>query len=124
MTQDDDARISLVDDTDRVDIFTALDHVEQHIQALEGLTGKKAHVWANPSVFDHGILAQAYRETGRREPWSHRLVRCARTLKDLAPKAERPEPRVPHDALEDAVAQMFWVQNMYADLKGRGLGSN
>lgn len=64
-------------------------------------------LWSNGPAADAAWLEAAYRATGIRAPWSHRDVRCYRTLLELArvPDGDRTTPAVPHDARSDAIAQ-------------------
>ncbi len=69
-------------------------------------------IWANPSGFDIPILESAYRATGARVPWNHRLPKDFRTLwlASKLPKEEKATPTLAHHAGADAVAQALSAQ--------------
>ena len=73
-------------------------------------------VWANGADFDLPIIANAYASIGFNVPWKFYNSRCYRTLKNSVPKpvynALAVEPRVAHDALEDAIAQALTATKM------------
>lgn len=67
-----------------------------------------ATVWALPAAFDIPIIENAYRTEKRVIPWKYDSAACLRTLCKLAKitKAQRVQPRIPHDALSDCEAQL------------------
>jgi hypothetical protein len=78
-------------------------------------------VWSHGASFDVAILEHAYAVAGIPVPWKYTAVRDTRTLFELAPAVtfadltakgafEQAYPRVPHDALSDAIHQAFAVQ--------------
>ena len=71
-------------------------------------------VWANGTDFDLAILTNAFERTGLRRPWAYYKGRDYRTVKKLFPHALYQEltvePRVAHDALEDATSQALTLQ--------------
>jgi len=72
-------------------------------------------VWGNGAEFDNAILIHAYAQAGDiQQPWSHRNNRCYRTLKNLSNRPRRDDsmPNVPHNALDDAIAQALHCQEM------------
>ncbi len=117
MEQEDAARKALTKPQYSHDLGSALDLVDMYFLEVQRRTQAETFVWANPSAFDHAILTHSYRVLGRREPWSHRRVMCCRTLKALAPDAQRPEPDLPHHALSDSKSQALWVQNMWRSIQ-------
>lgn len=70
-------------------------------------------VWALPPQFDLRILREmAERNGGMGLPWQHGKECCLHTVAGELPEAAsiRPRPSLPHDALEDAIAQALWLQ--------------
>jgi hypothetical protein len=91
------------------------------------LTGefKTTSLWSHGSDFDLVILSQAMQRCNLEVPWMRRLVRDTRTLFALAPgyyalvKAKAlPKSGTVHNALDDALSQVQWVQTAYRLLKG------
>lgn len=62
-------------------------------------------LWGNGADFDNTILRSSYDRLGWTAPWSHKINRCHRTMRSLAPNIKRPEMGVKHNALDDAIAQ-------------------
>lgn len=62
-------------------------------------------IWANPATFDLTILGNAYKALGLHEPWEFYHERCYMTLRKFFPSLPYIKPDVPHDALQDAIAQ-------------------
>lgn len=80
---------------------------------LAGFVGSDATVWGNGATFDIGILRSAYQSLQINTPWAWYNERCFRTLKTLFPQIEREaEPRVEHNALDDARAQALHMQRI------------
>jgi hypothetical protein len=75
------------------------------------------HVWANGPAADVVWLEACYTACGRRPPWSHRGVRCYRTIVEIAGLERRAQPIVEHDALADATAQALDVQSTYRRIR-------
>lgn len=76
--------------------------------------GNIDEVWANGTDFDLVVLANAFDKTGIPQPWTYYKARDYRTVCNLAPLALlneiTVEPRVEHDALDDAVSQAQTLQ--------------
>jgi len=62
-------------------------------------------MWGNGAGFDNVILANCYKRIGIDPPWSHRLDRCFRTVKNLYSALDIKRSGVHHNALDDAVYQ-------------------
>lgn len=76
--------------------------------------------WGNGVDFDMGILASAYRATGREIPWKYWNQRDARTLFAMYPSVERdPIAKVAHNALDDAEAQAMHVLKIRESIVAR-----
>jgi len=127
MMQEQAARDALPLPGEGTPLGQALDQVDAFITALkEGplwSEGQQLHVWSNGATFDIPILTNAYTRLRRREPWKYSAGRDTRTLAMLALSAIRPEPRLKHRALEDAEAQVGWVQNMWRMAQGRNVST-
>ncbi len=66
-------------------------------------------VWANGTDFDLSILSNAFEQSNVRCPWEYYKGRDYRTIRKMFPKdllnELTVEPRIEHDALEDATSQ-------------------
>jgi hypothetical protein len=62
-------------------------------------------VWGNGAEFDNAVVSYAYRAVKLERPWHHKASRCYRTLKELRPDIQPVDYGVPHNALDDAIAQ-------------------
>jgi exodeoxyribonuclease VIII len=70
-----------------------------------GVTWEKVIVWGNSPNFDCDILGHMFETVVKCEkPWKFYNERDMRTLRALHPH-ERSRPRIPHDAMWDAVAE-------------------
>lgn len=68
--------------------------------------GPDVLVWGNGATFDISILEYLFINNSIQIPWNFRNIRCFRTLKALFPAVGADiMPTVPHNALEDALAQ-------------------
>jgi 3' exoribonuclease, RNase T-like len=74
-------------------------------------------IWGNGSDFDNSILMDAYRTTMGFLPWSYSKNRCFRTMKKLFPVVEPEFVGTPHQALDDAMHQARWLQEIWRSLK-------
>lgn len=77
---------------------------------------KIKEVWANGTDFDLVILRNAFERTGIRCPWAYYKGRDYRTVRKLFPQAVlnecTVEPRIKHDAFEDATSQALTLQRL------------
>lgn len=64
-----------------------------------------AGLWGNGATFDNVLLSEAYRIAKAKRPWSHRVDKCYRTVKNQFPGVLPIDYGTKHDALDDAVAQ-------------------
>lgn len=106
MRQDDAARMEL-QDASRRSLVSALIDLSDTLSEWCG-RGGDLRLWANGANFDPCILEAAWRAAfcDNPTPWRYHEVRCARTLYDLAGiDRQAYPPRIPHHALEDALAQ-------------------
>lgn len=74
-------------------------------------------LWGNGADFDCACLAQAFRSCGMEVPWSHRQVRCYRTLAALFPEIQKVKPAIPHHARHDAACQAVHAAMILAEMK-------
>jgi hypothetical protein len=116
MMQEQDAREALPLPGKGVPIGEALVQVGDYIRKLQTMEGGgRIYVWSNGATFDIPILGHAFRLLGMKEPWGYQDARDTRTLSMLALNAIKPKAVVKHRALDDAVAQVLWVQNMWRE---------
>ena len=73
-------------------------------------------VWSNGADFDLPMLAHAFTQLGLTIPWQFWNSRCVRTYRALpaASSVPKPENKLAHNALHDAIAQAKHVQAIYA----------
>lgn len=119
MSQEDSARQSLFQETrtlrDSLLLFAHwLGETMHNPNAPENVysTEVVCELWGYPAQFDLTILGGAYRALEMKIPWHYRAPRCLRTAAALFPSIERVQPKVAHDSLEDAKAQMQWLENI------------
>lgn len=74
-------------------------------------------VWAYPSHFDIPILQSAFDRCGMPTPWTHRQIRCTRTLALLFPEIKRIAPETKHWADTYAIAQARWTIELLKHIK-------
>lgn len=76
------------------------------------LNSRPMQLWGNSARFDLGLLENAYKACGKNAPWSFKLERCYRTIKNLpaARVYEIPSIGTHHNALDDAVAQALHLR--------------
>lgn len=98
---------------------TTLD--EALLSMAEWLGHNKRCIWSNGADFDIPMLAHAYAQIGHEPPWEFWNARCVRTYKSLPAAAlvSKPANKLAHNALQDAVAQVKYVQAIYAAMVGR-----
>lgn len=97
--------------TSQVDLQIVLDRLQDVVIFMSDPC-----VWGHGSCFDIPILQNAYRASGRKEPWVYKNVRDTRTLFALA--GHEYKAKGGHDALDDAMNQALAVISAYAKLKG------
>lgn len=95
-----------------VSIPEALDQITTWFQA-----GKMKKIWSHGATFDVAILDNAYRQHEKFPPWRFGDVRDTRTVIDIAQRAtgKKLEPvrqGTYHNALDDAVHQAKWINNI------------
>ena len=89
------------------------------VAGMSNVTSEHVHVWGNGATFDNVVLRSAFRAAKLIPTWGFRFDRCYRTLANLLPAARRPpfvNYGVPHNALDDAIAQARHLQKVYAAL--------
>lgn len=75
--------------------------------------GPKTYVWGNGSSFDISILENLYNSNGLPTPWKYNKIMDLRTFKRFMGRGESVEHTgIAHDALDDAVAQAYYVIKM------------
>lgn len=78
--------------------------------------GKDAKIWGNGADFDNVVLGGLYDAFEIPRPWSYSKNRCFRTMKNLdgVPAAPSREGLVHHNALDDAIYQAIYLQEIFA----------
>lgn len=78
-----------------------------------------AGVWGNGANFDNVILSEAYRRMDLTPPWSFRVDRCYRTMKEMYPQIAMERSGVHHNALDDAKSQALHLIKIWRGGLGR-----
>ena len=68
--------------------------------------------WGKGADFDSVVMKGAYAALGETPPWSYKDVRCHRTMCALAPEIPVVDVGTAHQALDDATAQAFQLQDI------------
>ena len=99
------------------------DNVNEALRAfVEAFDWDNSEVWCNGASFDFPILEAAFRREGIRHPWTYNRLRDFRTLYKLyADVVPRANPKVAHNALSDAEAQMATLMEILNEHKTRNL---
>lgn len=100
--QKEAARIALVGDA-ATHIRGALDMFADWLHETTG--GHEPRLWGNGAAFDNVILASAYRNAGKAQPWKHWNDRCYRTVKAMFPAIRMERVGTHHIAVDDAKSQ-------------------
>lgn len=83
-------------------------------------SGKNIEPWCNGASFDMPIMEDKFRLVGLPIPWNFWTVRDMRTIKNLVDRDTlaklQVEPKIAHDALEDAIAQAQTLNNILTHL--------
>jgi len=101
-----------------VGIIDALNDFSEYCAALPAAP----MVWGNGADFDNVLLAEVYNKCGIRQPWKYTDSRCYRTLKNLFPQVPYIQPKVKHNALQDASAQAQHAERIHQWLHKRDKG--
>lgn len=119
MMQSQDARNALPLPDAGLPIQRAVEVVQTYIAELQrDVPGaERIYVWSNGATFDIPIMSHAFRKFGLGDPWGYADARDTRTLSMMALNALKPAPVVKHRALDDAIAQVHWVQNMWREAR-------
>lgn len=76
----------------------------QALLEFNNWVGADPKVWGNGASFDNSFLAVAYERCGITPAWPFWNDKCYRTIRGLW-KHAKVEPKIPHHALYDAIAQ-------------------
>jgi exodeoxyribonuclease VIII len=93
-------------------IRTALFQFAAWMASMEN-SGENILVWGNGADFDNVILSSAFDSELLTRPWGTWNNRCYRTMKNLVPGIKFIKPEIPHNALEDAVAQASHLTEIF-----------
>lgn len=79
-------------------------------------------MWGNGPEFDNRLIRQMYERCQIEKPWSYRGDRDLRTLRAFthANMCRPPDMGVLHNAIDDAVYQALWIQNIRQGAEDRG----
>ena len=113
MRQSDDARKSTFEGA-TIPLGDALRQFSIWVTALGDCA-----VWGNGATFDNVIIRSAFKAVGLPVPWSFRNDKCYRTVVNLLPESRRPvfeRSGVAHNALDDAITQVLYLQKVYKEL--------
>jgi len=97
----------------KLELPMALDGFTQWLD-VEAPEIKERMIWGNGASFDNMLLANAYQAVNEEQPWKYYGDRCFRTMKNLigARDIAPPIEGTAHHALDDAVQQARWLQNI------------
>lgn len=112
LQQDVDARGAAFFDVEQVSLPLALDAF------TDWLASRPMKLWGNSARFDLGLLEAAYKVCGKEVPWEFWNERCYRTVKNLpgAKAVQLTRFGVHHNALDDAIAQVAHLRDLYRAL--------
>lgn len=103
MQQSDGARQALL--ADSVPLEEALTQFEEWLHRQGD--PDRIRVWGNGVDYDNVVLRNAYRRLGRAAPWHFRNQKCYRSLKTEAPQVMYVPVGTLHNAVDDAMAQVY-----------------
>jgi hypothetical protein len=134
LTQSDEARQALVDESDTVDIVTALKDLQQWVLSVIELDTvnvnndkfKRVEMWANDPDFDLTILASAFKQYHIAIPWPFWSGRSCRTvcamLDGIYRRSNYPREGTHHNALDDTKYQVLYVSEMWCHARAKLFG--
>ena len=85
---------------------------------IEKQNKHKVKMWSHGATFDIPMIGHALEQYGFQTPWKFWNVRDTRTLIDTIKKLNSGDPMQPlregvhHNAMDDAVHQALWMQNI------------
>ena len=126
MEQSEEARRIFKDYEDSIPLHEALFELLKWMRT-KGNT-HKAKIWSHGATFDVPIVQHALMQYGIAVPWRFWNVRDTRTLIDLIKQINNNDPMKPiregthHNALDDAIYQAEWMQNILRVLIGEDNG--
>lgn len=111
----DEARAALLvgEDTMNSALMRFAAWLDDHLWLVEE-NDKVEGVWGNGAAFDNALLRETYHRAGISCPWSYKLDRCFRTVKEAHGMAYgRRDDLIEHDAVHDAVYQAEWLMAIW-----------
>ena len=69
-------------------------------------------MWGYGADFDNALLKAAYDVCGINPYWTYKENMCLRTFAKLYPEVARIKPEIPHIAINDAIAQAEWLEEL------------
>ena len=101
----------------RDQIFSGEWHIADALRRLAAWFPKDAKVFSYGAAMDVAILDYHYSMHDIPRAWSYRDARCFRTIYEQAkvrmPDLEKATPLIPHNALEDAIAQAITFRRIF-----------
>lgn len=103
--------------------LNGMDELDDALKQLADFLPQDARVWGNGSVFDIGILENAYRQSKISIPWKFWNVRDCRTILDMYESqrggfSKTANRQGAHNALDDAIFQAEYVNMMWNKMLG------
>ena len=95
--------------------------ITEALEAIATFCKDSKHLWGNGATFDNTIIRSLFSTFNVKFPISYRGDRCHRTLINLLPREQKPQflrYGVQHNALDDAISQVLYAQEIYGMLRG------
>lgn len=112
LQQSDAARFALLN-CDKVELKQALEQFNEFVAQA----GPDVRLWANGSLQDTLWLETAFDDVGIKPNWGYRIPACFRTMRDSFPPLEVDSPGEVHNALDDALWEALYLQELNREYK-------
>lgn len=121
LLQDQEARVKMAGSEGALELWKALKQMNEWIVDKGD---ERVQVWGNGSGFDITLLEVALAKVGMKPAWHFRNIRDQRTIThlDILFDVQHAQPLVPHNAMEDAIAQAQTVRACIRRIEGLGRG--
>lgn len=106
LDQEEEARLEIASNVDRMDVKKSLNYFHQYIEITR--QQRPAMIWGNGATFDNVLLMSLFNHFDVPAPWPFRNNRCYRTIKEQHPEITGDnlgEANASHIAVEDAIWQ-------------------
>lgn len=107
LKQSDEARAPWTNDEPKLQLSAALQNLYTWMKSFNDYN---IRVWGNGANFDNVILRNALLRHHVPLPWKYTNDRCFRTMKNILPKIEATRTGTYHNALDDAIYQVNYLQ--------------